>query len=129
MDIFTLEATHLVPTINLNPQTGQFKISGRLISISGNEYLYFRPLIDWADQYIKDAAPETIFEIDLEYCSSGGIKFLFQLFKIFEKLHAGGEKIVINWHYYTDDDDSKEKGYQFQELIAVPFQLIAHTKQ
>jgi hypothetical protein len=129
MEIFTIEGTHLVPAINLNPQTGEFKISGRLISISGDEYLYFRPLIDWVQQYINEAAPNTIIEIDLEYCSSGGIKFLFQLFKIFEKLHVNGSKIVIIWHYFNDDDDSKEKGYQFQELISVPFQLMAHTKQ
>jgi hypothetical protein len=126
MESFNIIGTELVPTIDMNPETGDFKIKGRLISISGKEYQYFKPLIDWVNNYALNPAPNTFLDIDLEYCSSGGTKFLFQLFRILEKIHGINTQIEVVWHYYTDDDDSLEKGYQFQKLLSLPFQVKQH---
>jgi len=128
MENFIIEGTHIVPTINFDSDTGVLKINGRLISISGQEYQYFRPLIDWINKYSLEPAKKTNLDIDLEYCSSGGMKVIFQLFKILEKMYNDGNDVSIVWHYYIDDEDSEEKGSQFQRLFKLPFQVLAHSK-
>ncbi|MFN8257234.1 MAG: DUF1987 domain-containing protein [Bacteroidales bacterium] len=129
MERFNIKGTHSVPEIDFNPETGEFFIFGRLISVNGEEYKSFRPLLDWVAQYAENPSLKTVLDIDLEYCSSGGTKLLFQLFKVFENMHLQNRDVLIVWHYFTDDEDSLEKGYQFQKLLKVPIQIKAHTNR
>ncbi len=128
MESFILQSTHLIPSINFDPVSGDFKIGGRLISVSGQEYKYFKDFIEWITEYALNPAKKTTLDIDLEYCSSGGMKFIFQLFKILDKMHTIGNDVAVTWHYYLDDEDSWEKGVQFQKLFNLPFEVVAHHK-
>ena len=127
MENFILQPTHLIPSIHLDHKTGAFTIGGRLISVSGQEYVYFKAFIEWLNEYALSPAPTTNLDIDLEYCSSGGMKFIFQLFKTLESMHANGLKVEVIWRYHLDDEDSWEKGVQFQKLFNFPFEVLAHS--
>ena len=129
MERFIIKGTHSVPEIDFNHENGEFFIFGRLISVNGEEYKSFRPLLDWVNQYAQNPSAKTVLDIDLEYCSSGGTKLLFQLFKIFETMHSQQMDVKIVWHYFNDDEDSFEKGYQFQKLLKVPIQVQAHSNR
>ena len=62
----------------------------------------------------------------MEYCSSGGITIIFQVLHIFNKLYMNGHDVSVSWHYSEDDEDTEEKGLQFQDLFKFPFQLVPH---
>ncbi len=44
---------------------------------------------------------------------------------VLTKLHAGGNNIIVKWHYEEDDDDLREEGEMFSELVKVPIELVS----
>ena len=37
----------------------------------------------------------------------------------------GGGKVVVKWFYGEDDEDMREAGEDYQEIVKIPFQLIS----
>jgi hypothetical protein len=127
MENFIKEGSSLIPSINFDYKSGEFTIKGRMISVAGEGYEYFKPLLDWVDRYTLNPAKQTIVDVDLEYCSSGSIMILYQIFKILDGLYKNGHDVSVFWHYFTEDEDNEEKGIQFQDLVQLPFHVIART--
>jgi hypothetical protein len=86
------------------------------------------PIIEWFEKYSLAPAVETRLIADLEYCSSSGMKNLYRLFKMLEEVFEDGYKVSVEWKYYADDDDSKEKGMHFSSLLKLPFIVILHNE-
>jgi len=126
MDSFIKEGSKLIPSIDFNPESGEFKVSGRMVSVAGEGYEYFKPLMEWVNQYALNPAKKTTVDVDLEYCSSGGIMILYQIFKILDVVYKQGNEVETVWHYYLEDEDIEEKGSQFQDLIHFPFKVIPY---
>jgi len=126
MQSFVQQGSNFVPSINLNPQSGEFNIEGRMISIVGEGDEYFTPLLDWIKNYASKPAQRTVLEINLEYCSSGGIMILYQIFKIMNILHKNGHQVSVIWRYFIEDEDIEEKGTQFLDLVHFPFEVIGY---
>jgi hypothetical protein len=126
MENFIVNGTHNLPAIFLDPDIGAFAMKGRLLSISDEQFLTFQNMLEWINQYALQPAKTTNFDIDLEFCSSGGIKFIFQIFKILETVHIKGNPVSIVWHYEPDDDDNGDKGYQLQKLLKIPVTVVAN---
>jgi len=127
MENFKVLGAHNLPTIDFDADIGAFTIKGRLLSISDEEYITFHALLDWVTEYALKPAKSTNFDINLEFCSSGGIKFIFQILKILESLNASGHHVYVVWHYEMDDDDNGDKGYQFQRLLKLPINVVANN--
>ena len=127
MENFILEGTEIVPSINFDAENGLLKISGRMVSISAIEYSYFGPLLDWVNEYCSKPAKKTYIEFDMEYLSSGGIMIIHKLLQIFDKLYIKSHDVSVTWHYSEGDEDTEEKGFQFQDLYKLPIQLVAHS--
>jgi hypothetical protein len=125
MQSFIKEGSKLVPSINFDHVSGEFKISGRMISMAGEGFEYFKPLLEWVNQYSLNPAKKTTVDVNLEYCSSGGIMILYQIFKILDIVYKKGNDVETIWHYYLEDEDNEEKGTQFQDLVHFPFNVIA----
>jgi len=127
MDNFKIQGTEITPSINFDAENGILKISGRMISINAVEYSYFGPLIEWVNEYALKPAKKTNLEFDMEYCSSGGIMIIHQVLHIFNILYKNNHDVSVNWHYIVEDEDTEEKGLQFQDLFELPFQLVPHS--
>jgi hypothetical protein len=125
MDNFILQGTEITPSICFDAD-GLLKISGRMVSINAIEYSYFGPLIEWVNGYALKPAKKTNLEFDMEYCSSGGIMVIHQVLQIFDNMYINGHDVSATWHYIEDDEDTEEKGLQFQDLFKLPIQLVSH---
>ncbi|HKK63814.1 MAG TPA: DUF1987 domain-containing protein [Bacteroidales bacterium] len=116
-----LEATGKTPYVNFDAKTGNLEILGRIIPENSAEF--YRPLLEWLQDYSKQAAPETKVRLHLEYFNTASSYLVVKLFKAIEAIEKLGSKVTIYW--YFDDEDMYEAGEDFESIIKVNFEYIA----
>jgi hypothetical protein len=122
MDAYYLEATPKTPKLDFNPDAETFLISGR--SIPENSIEFYKPLLDWLDNYVQNPLESTTFEIKLEYFNTSSSKCLVEIFRKLEKIKNNGKSITIDWYYEEEDEDMEESGEDFKQIIKVPFKMV-----
>jgi len=122
MDNYYLEATPKTPKLDFNPDAATFLISGR--SIPENSIEFYKPLLDWLDNYVQNPLDSTNFEIKLEYFNTSSSKCLVEIFRKLEKIKEQGKSISIDWYYEEEDEDMEESGEDFKQIIKVPFKMV-----
>ncbi|PCJ83139.1 MAG: nuclear pore complex subunit [Flavobacteriales bacterium] len=128
MEPINIEGTPKTPTVNFDSSSGVIEIKGR--SIPENSIEFYKPLVDWLDEYSSSAQSQTSVNIQLEYFNTSSSKCILDVFKKLEAIHNGGQsEIVINWHYEEDDEDMLEAGEDYQAIINVPFKMIETEEQ
>jgi hypothetical protein len=127
MENIFIQGTSQNPTVDLNFEQGTFRFAGRLISLASTDNKFFNPLNEKAIEYCKNPCNETKITIDLEYCSSAGLKNLFQFLKIFDRMYEEGKNVSFEWRFFKDDEDGKDKGLYFKRLLRMPVKLIMYS--
>jgi len=117
-----IEGTPKTPTITLNPESGIIEIKGR--SIPENSIEFYKPIVDWLEDYAKAPKEKTVVNIQLEYFNTSSSKCILDVFKKLENLKKGKNDIVVNWYYEEDDEDMLEAGEDYESIIKVPFKMI-----
>lgn len=114
-----IEATHQTPLIqwDLAGNTTSIVISG--VSIPENAYLFFKPLED----FIQDIDPHKYSKANvimrLEYMNSLSSKAILDYLRIMKMQKSMQVKVV--WEYFSDDDEMREYGESFSEIVDIPF--------
>jgi hypothetical protein len=129
MENIKIQGSENNPQIEFDFQNGIFKIAGRLVSVASSEHKFFVPLLEKISEYSKNPCPETKVFIDLEYCSSAGIKNMFQLLKMFDHLHLDGKNVSVEWRFFIDDEDGKDKGMYFKRLLNLPIKVVMYSNE
>ncbi len=124
METLTILGTPKTPTVEMNVDSGIIEIKGR--SIPENSIDFYRPIVEWIDQYANSAAPETKVNIQLEYFNTSSSKCILDVFKKLEQVFKknGDKGVVINWFYEEDDEDMLEAGEDYQSILKIPFKMI-----
>lgn len=122
MELINIEGTPKTPTVNMNPETGVVGIKGR--SIPENSIEFYKPIVDWLEEYSKSPQPKTVVNMQLEYFNTSSSKCILDIFKKFENLKKDNKDVVINWYYEEDDEDMLEAGEDYESIIKVPFKMI-----
>ena len=122
MDSISIEGTPKTPTINLNAGTGIVEIKGR--SIPENSIEFYRPIVEWLDDYAKEPLELTTVNIQLEYFNTSSSKCILDVFKKLEAIKKAKNEVIINWYYEEDDEDMLEAGEDYESIIRIPFKMI-----
>jgi hypothetical protein len=123
MESINIEGSPKTPTVNFNSGDGVLEIKGR--SIPENSIEFYKPLVDWLEEYSKSADNDTKVNIQLEYFNTSSSKCILDVFKKLESIHNGGNSsVLINWYYEEDDEDMLEAGEDYQAIINIPFKMI-----
>lgn len=122
MNSFYLEPTPKTPKISFNIEDGSFEISGR--SIPENSIEFYKPVLEWLDEYINASNGETNLDVKLEYFNTSSSKCLVEIFRRLEKLKKEGKPAAIRWYYEQEDEDMQESGEDFKEIIKLPIKMI-----
>ncbi|MBI5220007.1 MAG: DUF1987 domain-containing protein [Bacteroidia bacterium] len=112
--------TNKTPVVNFNNLTGKFVMGGR--STPEDSIDFYKPLVDWLIEYIKNPHPSTEVNIHFEYFNTGSSKCITDVFKELEAIYKAGNKLVVNWYY--DDEYILDAGEDYKSFIRVPFNLI-----
>ena len=121
MNDFYLEATPKTPRLHFERETGEFEISGR--SIPENSIEFYKPVINWLDNYIESPHTETLLVIKLEYFNTSSSKCLVEILRRLERLNHS-HKVEVKWCYEEEDEDMQESGEDFKEIIKLPIEMV-----
>ncbi len=127
MDNLIVKGNDVTPSVCLDKDKNVFSIGGR--SIPENAIAVYSPIIDWWKQYILAPNHETLFEMNFEYINSSSMKQIAKLITILDTVPACESKITVNWHYNTDDTDSKLQAERLAKMVKFPFVLIADASK
>jgi hypothetical protein len=123
MEPLLIEGTNNTPNVKFDGARGFIEIRGR--SNPENSIAFYKPLIDWLEEYVKIPAALTIVDIKLEYFNTSSSKFILNILKKLEIISKDKRGININWYYQKGDDDMLEAANDYESLIQIPFQIIA----
>jgi hypothetical protein len=123
MKIIHYKPDGLKPGVILDTLAKRFEIYGK--SCPENVVEFYQPIIDWLEDYANEPLEETVFEFRLQYYNTASSKVLFILMQKLEVIHQAGHKIKIKWIFPDDDEALQEAGEEYEDLIDVPFELIA----
>ena len=127
MDNFYLEGTPKTPQIEFNSQMGVLEISGR--SIPENSIEFYRPALQWLDEYATCPKPESVMIMRMEYFNTSSSKCLIDLFRKLEKIHLQGANVYVKWYYDEEDEDMQHSGEDFREILRLPIQMICMQEE
>ena len=119
MESIKLEGTPKTPTVEFSAENGVLLLKGR--SIPENSIEFYKPLINWIEDYSASAPSETVLNVQLEYFNTSSSKCLLDIFKRLERV---GDSATINWYYEEDDEDMLEAGEDYDAIIDIPFKMI-----
>jgi len=122
MEPLNIEGTAKTPSVNFSAQEGLIEIKGR--SIPENSIEFYKPLVDWLEEYSKSPAALTKVNIQLEYFNTSSSKCILDVFKKLEAIYKAKNDVIINWYYEEDDEDMLEAGEDYQSIIRIPFKMI-----
>jgi hypothetical protein len=122
METIIIEGTPKTPSVNFDSASGILHLKGR--SIPENSIEFYKPLVEWLNEYAAKPQAKTAVNIQLEYFNTSSSKCLLDLFKKLEGMHKSGNDITIKWYYEEDDEDMLEAGEDYQSIINIPFKMI-----
>ncbi len=122
MEPISIAGTPKTPTVFFDAEKGKVEIKGR--SIPENSIEFYKPLVDWLEQYLSTPTELTEVNIQLEYFNTSSSKCILDVFKKLEAIYKSGNEVVINWYYEEDDEDMLEAGEDYQSIIRIPFKMI-----
>ncbi len=122
MDSIQIEGTPKTPTVRFDSVTGELVIKGR--SIPENSIDFYKPLIDWLENYASQSANSVILHMELEYFNTSSSKCILDVFKKLENIGKLGKAVTVKWHYEEDDEDMLEAGEDYDAIIDIDFEMI-----
>lgn len=121
MQALIIKATDETPSITLDPEKNVFEFSGK--SLPEDVTTFYGPVLTWLANYGETPRSNTTVDFKLVYFNTASSKLILDILFLLEKIHESGTSIQIKWHYEEEDEDMKEAGDEYSDLVEVPFQL------
>lgn len=127
MEKLIIEQGEFTPSVTLDHEAYKFVISGD--SRPENASNFYTPILNWLDDFkpLADKSRRFVFEFKFDYFNSTSAKFIMDIFKYLNDLASMGYDVLIKWNFYVEDEDMKETGEEFAQLINVPIELIEYN--
>ena len=111
------------PDIYLDPRTGKLEFSGS--SMPENAVRFYKPVMNWLDEYIKNPRPTTDIVFRMTILNTSSSKVFYDIFKKIDKLGEDCKtKVKVSWYYSFFDDEVREQGHDYKNSVNVPFELV-----
>lgn len=122
MENIKIEGTTKTPTVDFDRSSGVLVIRGR--SIPENSIDFYKPLVDWIDNYAESPNDLTVLNMQLEYFNTSSSKCILDVFKKLEQINKNGKEVQIQWHYEEEDEDMLEAGEDYDAIIDIDFKMV-----
>lgn len=116
---YQIEASKTTPFVRVSSDEGKIIIEGR--STPENAIAFYYPIIELIRlRFVYK--PRLTVELSLEYFNTSSSKCLFDLLKMVKKVEGLGARVVVNWYVEEDDDDMREAGEDYADILDLDFQ-------
>jgi len=109
MENLEIEGSHknfFIPTVKFNAQTGICELSGE--SFLEDTVEFYKPVIDWIEEYINKINHPIAFIIKLSYFNTSTSRSILDILNILKDYEEDNGEVVINWHFDENDIDMEE---------------------
>ena len=124
MEVIKIQGTDDTPTVTLEADKGLCEISGR--SLPEDVTAFYAPILSWLDDYAGSPNPQTVFTFKLVYFNTASSKLLLDILVKLEKIHEDGHDVLVKWCYPDDDEDMKDAGEEYAEIVDIPFEQVSY---
>ena len=122
MDILTIKATP--KSLNVICENGLLEFRG--CSITNDPKVFFKPIQNWINNYLKDPPEDTLINMEFDYIDTASLKYVFEILKSLEKIIDRQKSVQLNWHYDETDHEILELGEILSAKIKIPFNFIKY---
>jgi hypothetical protein len=109
MENLEIKGSHknfFIPTVSFNAKTGICEISGE--SFLEDTVEFYRPLIDWIEEYVTSVKGPLALIIKLTYFNTSTSRSILDILNLMRDFEESGGEVVVNWHYDENDIDMEE---------------------
>lgn len=122
MEVINIKGTEDTPFVTLDKGANLFQISGRSLPEDVNQF--YNPVLKWIDAYKDAPNTKTEFDFKLEYFNTASSKVILDILLKLEEIMEAGHAVVIRWHYHEDEEDMREAGEEYADIVEIPFEYI-----
>ena len=124
MNNMIIEGTDDSPKVIFTHENGKLELSGK--SLPEDVSAFFRPVLEWLNQYAQRSKTETEFTFKLTYFNTASSKIILDILTLLEKMKEQGRNVYVNWYYPEYDEDMREAGIEYSEMVEVPFKHFSY---
>jgi len=124
METIKINGTEDTPNIVLDAANQVFEISGR--SMPEDVAAFYNPILAWLEEYGKNPVPKTNFTFKLTYFNTASSKMLLDIMMKLQNIHEAGKEVLVKWYYPDDDEDMKEAGAEYADIVDIPFEQVSY---
>ena len=125
METLKIIGSEDTPGVLLDTGSGIFEISGR--SLPEDVTAFYNPLLVWLDKYSENPLVKTVFNFKLTYFNTASSKMILDVMMKLESLHESGKEVLVKWFYPNDDEDMKEAGAEYADIVDIPFEQVGYN--
>lgn len=122
MKTLHIQETDDSPEILLSREENILTISGK--SLPEDVSSFYFPALEWLQKYAANPLPETVMNFKFTYFNTASSKIILDILMIFEGIHENGHLVKIRWFYPEYDEDMRDAGVEYSEMVEVPFEHI-----
>jgi SiaC family regulatory phosphoprotein len=123
MEALRIELTDETPLVILDPKNNVFEFSGK--SLPEDVITFYKPVLTWLDTYGQSPNAKTLVDFKMIYFNTASSKMILDILFKLEELNNSGTSVSVRWFFQQEDDDMKEAGEEYGDLVEIPFELQA----
>lgn len=117
-----IDRTDSSPEIDMDLEHGMIEFTGRSLPANGEQF--YGRVYRWLEEYLKQPRPETVVNMKMDYLDTSSSKHFFNIFDKLNAVCERGQKVHVNWHYETGDEEMAEAGKDFQSFFTLDFDFV-----
>jgi hypothetical protein len=122
MEKISIEPTKKSLEVECSP--GYFKLSGN--SILSDPRKFFKPIVEWVEEYIQDPKDVTTIDLKLEYVDTASVQSVFDIMRMFKPLQEQEKEVAVNFYFEFDDPELLELGEIMEGRLGIKFNFIEY---
>jgi hypothetical protein len=111
-------------SFEVNCQSGFIEIKG--CSIVNDPKVFFKPVQNWINAYLKNPPESTVIDLKIEYIDSASTKNILEILQLLEKIKINNKSVLLNWYYDDNDPEILEIGEILSGRSKIPFKFIQY---
>lgn len=122
-----MENINIEPTkksLEVECAAGYFKLSGN--SILSDPRKFFKPIVEWMEEYLKNPEELTTVDLKLEYVDTASVQSVFDIMRMFKLLQDQKKELIVNFYFEFDDPELLELGEIMEGRLGIKFNFIEY---
>lgn len=116
---YYINPTKNTPYVNLDIKKGLIEFKG--VSSPSNSIAFYDKIFKVLNLYRKSSNKELEVNMAFTHFNTSSSKCLFDILKAIKVLEKSGKDVTINWFYEQFDEDMREVGEDYSDVINMPF--------